>query len=211
MNGFNELALIVTDGGNGAAFDHADWANATVTCEGSPASQFAPPVSLPALVNSHGVTMVDLNGDGRLDLVAANAGSSAVSVWLGNGDATFGTRMDFATGPEPKNVATGDLNGDGRLDLVTANQGGAGSVSVLLANATGDFGYGAAVDYAACTGAHEVAVGDFAADGNADLLVACWGGSVRFLLGTGAGVFQPSFGVIGVCGATFGGRGRLQR
>ena len=112
----------------------------SVTCEGAPQSQFAPPVSLPALVNPHGVKMVDLNGDGRLDLVAANAGSNAVSVWLGNGDATFGTRLDFATGPTPKSVAIGDLNGDGRLDLVTPNQGGA-SVSVLLANATGGFGY----------------------------------------------------------------------
>ena len=30
--GKNELALIVTDGGNGNGWDHADWADAKVTC-----------------------------------------------------------------------------------------------------------------------------------------------------------------------------------
>ena len=55
---------------------------------------------------------VDLNGDGRLDLVAANAGSNAASVWLGNGNGTFGTRVDFPTGPAPKSIAVGDVNRD---------------------------------------------------------------------------------------------------
>ena len=215
VNGFNELALIVTDAEDGPAFDHADWANASVTCDGPPASQFLPPVSLPALVNPHGVTMADLNGDGRLDVLAANAGSSAVSMWPGNGDATFATRMDFAAGPEPKSVTVGDFNGDGRLDLVTANQGGA-SVSVLLADATGGFGYGAAVDYSACTGAHEPAVGDFTGEGIADLIVACWGGSVvSFLRGLGDGTFAPGINyTVGaaphsVVAVDFNGDGRL--
>ena len=191
VNGFNELALIVSDAGNGAAYDHADWANASVTCAGAPQSQFAPPVSLPALVNPHDVKIVDLNADGRLDLVAANAGSNAVSVWLGNGNATFGTRMDLATGPAPKSVAVRDLNGDGRLDLVTPNQNGA-SVSVLLARANGGFGYLAAVDYPACAGTHDVDAGDFTSDGIADLIVACWGGNVvSFLRGIGNGTFAP--------------------
>ena len=215
VNGFNELALIVTDGGNGAFFDHADWANASVTCEGSPGSQFAPPVSLPALVNPHSVRTVDLNGDGRLDLVAANGGSSAASVWLGNGSGSFGTRLDFATGPGPKSVAVGNFNGDGRPDLVTANQAGA-SISVLLANATGGFGYGAAVDYQACTGAHEPAVGDFTGDGIADVIVACWGGSVvSFLRGIGNGTFATRVNfTVGaaphsVVAGDFNGDGRL--
>jgi hypothetical protein len=220
VNGINDLALIVTDAGDGPAFDHADWANASLSCGDTPPpqSQFAPPVSLPALVNPHGVTMADLNGDGRLDLLAADAGSNAVSVWLGNGDGTFGARMDFGTGPEPKSVTVGDFNGDGRLDLVTANQGGAGSVSVLLANTTGDFGYGTAVDYTACAGAHEVAVGEFSvtATGITDLLVACWGeGIARFLFGSGNGTFVSSFGAVtgaaphSVVAADFNGDGRV--
>ena len=147
--------------------------------------------------------------------MAANAGSNAVSVWLGNGNATFGTRMDFATGPTPKSVAVRDLNVDGRLDLVTPNQNAA-SVSVLLARATGGFGYLAAVDYPACFGTHDVDAGDFTSDGIADLIVACWGGSVvSFLRGIGNGTFAPlvnyTVGAVphSVVARDFNGDGRL--
>ena len=213
VNGFNDLALIVTDAGDGPAFDHADWGNASLTCSDAPQSQFGPPVSMPALTNPHGVQLTDVNGDGRLDLLAANAGSNAVSVWLGNGNGTFGGRRDFAVGAEPKNVAVGDFNRDGRPDLVTAHQGAA-SVSVLLANASG--GYNGAVNYAACAGTHEAAVGDFTGDGIADLIVACWGGSVvSFLRGIGNGTFATMVNsAVGaaphsVVAGDFNGDGRL--
>jgi hypothetical protein len=102
--------------------------------------------------NPDSVAVADVNGDGVPDLVTANQnwGSSwsysaepaGISVLLGNGDGTFQTARDFATGPEPYSVAIGDLNGDGRPDLVSANDGffipGGGSVSVLLATATPD-------------------------------------------------------------------------
>src|SRR5262249_19756683 len=32
ISGKNLLQLVVTDGGNGNAYDHADWANARITC-----------------------------------------------------------------------------------------------------------------------------------------------------------------------------------
>lgn len=47
----------------------------------------------------------------------------SVSVLLGNGDGTFGTRTDYAVGRNPIFVALGDLDGDGDLDLATANKG----------------------------------------------------------------------------------------
>jgi hypothetical protein len=187
VGGYSQLRLNVIPGAS-AAFDHADWADAYMNCAGSLDTQLAPPTSLPALTNTHSVRVVDLNRDGRLDLLAANAGSNAASVWLGDLTGGFGARLDVATGPEPKAAVTGDFNRDGRLDLVTANQAGA-SVSVLLATTT-QFGYGAAVDYAACTGAHEPAVGDFNGDDIVDVIVACWGGSVvSFLRGAGNGTF----------------------
>ena len=156
---------------------------------GGGGSLFASAVSLPAGTQTHGVTMIDLNGDGKRDLVAANAATNSASVWLGNGDATFGSRTDFATGLTPKMVAVGDLNRDGKLDLVTPNQDAA-SVSVLLGNGSG--GFGGHVDYAACTGTHEVAVGDLNGDGSPDVIAACWGGSVvSVLLGNGNGTLQP--------------------
>jgi hypothetical protein len=71
--------------------------------------------------NPDAVAMGDLNGDGRLDLAVANAGSNTVSVLLGNGAGGFQAQTQYATGTNPDSVAIGDLNGDGRLDLAVAN------------------------------------------------------------------------------------------
>jgi len=73
----------------------------------------------------------DLNGDGKLDLVAANYGSNDVAVLLGNGDGTFQAAVNFAVGTNPHSVTLADLNGDGKLDVATSNLE-SNTVSVLL-------------------------------------------------------------------------------
>src|SRR5262245_50979889 len=95
--------------------------------------------------SAYSVTIGELNGDGKLDLVTANPFynpsigglGNTVSVQLGNGDGTFGPTTDYGTGNSPISVAIGDLNGDGKPDLATANQD---SVSILLGNGDGTFG-----------------------------------------------------------------------
>ena len=81
--------------------------------------------------NPWGVTLGDLNGDGRLDIVTSNSSADTVSVLLGNGDGTFAAKTDFVTGGNPYSIAAGDFNSDGKLDLAVANQG-ANTVNVLL-------------------------------------------------------------------------------
>jgi len=73
----------------------------------------------------------DFNGDGKLDIAAANAQSDDVSVLLGNGDGTFQAALNFAVGSGPGSVAVGDFNGDGKLDVAVVNHD-SGTVSVLL-------------------------------------------------------------------------------
>jgi FG-GAP-like repeat/Bacterial Ig-like domain (group 2) len=98
-------------------------------------------------------------------------------VLLGNGDGTFQTAVNYATGSGPPSVAIGDLNGDGYPDLVLANYGISpdfqGSVSVLLGNGDGTFQ--PAVNYEAGTSSDSVAIGDLDGDGHPDLVVANWG------------------------------------
>lgn len=137
------------------------------------------------------IAVGDLNGDGRPDVVTANALGDTVGVLLGNGRGGFATRAAFATGEGPVSVAVGDFNGDGRQDLVTANRD-ADTVSVLLGDGHG--GFRARTDFIVGASPTAVAVGDFNADEKLDLVTsnADWSdGAANVLLGDGAGGFAP--------------------
>jgi hypothetical protein len=153
--------------------------------EGRTLPSFLAPVNYPAGVSPVAVVAADVNGDGKLDLVTANAGGNSVTVQLGNGDGTFQATQAYGTGAGPASVAVGDLNGDGKLDVVTANQGD-NTVSVLLGNGDGTFG--AARNYAVGSQPVGVAIGNF--DGKLDIVTANQGdGTVSLLPGNGDGTF----------------------
>jgi large repetitive protein len=94
---------------------------------------------------SDSVAIADVNGDGKPDLIVANAciayvgcSTGAVGVLLGNGDGTFQPAVSYGSGGQTaESVALADLNGDGKLDIVVANQ--SGTVGVLLNNGDGTF------------------------------------------------------------------------
>src|SRR2546428_795657 len=85
------------------------------------------------------VAIGDVSGVGKPDLATANSFSNTVSVLLGNGDGTFGAKVNYGTGRFPSSVAIGDVSGDGKPDLATANYASS-TVSVLLGNGDGTFG-----------------------------------------------------------------------
>jgi hypothetical protein len=154
---------------------------------------FAAPTEIPVLSsNPRSVTLGDLNGDGRLDLVVTYQNSSTASVLLGQGGGTFGPRTDYAvasTAREPGAVAVGDVNGDGHLDLAVACDH-ANSVSVLLGQGDGTFG--ARTDYPVGLVPTSVALGDLDGDGHLDIIATnTEGNSVSVLLGQGNGSFAP--------------------
>jgi hypothetical protein len=133
------------------------------------------------------VTLGDVNGDGRLDIVTANNNSANASVLLGNGDGTFAAQATFATGGNPRSVTVGDVNGDGNLDIITANFGG-DSVSVLLGNGNGTFQTQATF---ATNRPYSVTLGDVNGDGRLDITTASYSSdTARVLLGNGNGTFQ---------------------
>jgi len=83
------------------------------------------------------LVVADLNGDGKLDLIAPVAvstncsGTSFVGAFLGNGDGTFQPALDFDLASAPGWLAVGDFTADTLPDLVLSNNP-ADSVSVLL-------------------------------------------------------------------------------
>src|SRR5438876_58233 len=92
-------------------------------------------------INSESVAAGDFDGDGKLDVAVANAGSNTVSVLLGDGQGRFAAPVTFAVGAQPEFVIAGDFNGDRILDLAVANKG-SGAVTVLLGDGRGNFGTG---------------------------------------------------------------------
>lgn len=139
-----------------------------------------------------------VDGDGKLDLVAV--GFRIATALLGHGDGTFGAGPAFDLPPNPILAALGDLDGDGAMDLVTVSPF---SNVVSVSHGRGDGSFDAAVSFGAGTNAGAAALGDFDLDGRLDIAVPNGDGTVSLLLNrtVGAGPLQAR--------ASLPGRGRI--
>ena len=148
------------------------------------------------------MTAADVNGDGKPDLIVANANDSAVSVLLnttvpGAAKPSFAAQHTFATGSFPVSVTAADVNGDGKPDLIVANFND-NTVSVLLnTTAPGAATPSFAAQQTFATGSFPTSVtaADVNGDGKSDLIVANQNdNTVSVLLNTTApGAATPSF------------------
>ena len=127
----------------------------------APTLQFAAEQTMATAGPSYGITVADVNGDGKGDLIVTNYATSAtIGVMLGNGNGTFGAEQTFATLANPFRVTAADVNGDGQEDLIVI--GAPNAVSILLGNGNGTF---QASQTFAVTAPSSIAVGDFNGDG----------------------------------------------
>jgi len=141
----------------------------------------------------------DFNADGRADFAWVDRDRHDLAVRLRNADGTYGARMSAGFVSEGAEVLlrTADLNGDGRADIIGTLPG---HVFVSLSGADGS--PGPLQTYVASSGAAEIAVADFNADGHAELLAGGTGdissetGLVTYLRGTAGGSFAAPRGVL---------------
>ena len=142
----------------------------------------------------------DVNGDARVDLIVANAGSfpnSTIAIYLnsGNGTTLFSNvpQASFSINFNVRTLALGDFNNDGRRDLIATSSSN-NLVAVFLGAATGVFS--ASTTFAAPVSNALATTGDFNGDGRLDLLLAGAGsngaGAVFTLLGGGNGGFTQA-------------------
>jgi hypothetical protein len=130
------------------------------------------------------LTVADVNGDGRPDLIVENTeccGSvdGVLGVLLGNGDGTFQPVVTYQSGAGGwgTSVAVGDLNGAGKLDVVATDQSAGGNginhglVALLLGNGDGTFQAAQTYDSGGFL-TNSVAIADLNGDGKPDLVVA---------------------------------------
>jgi hypothetical protein len=139
-----------------------------------------------------GVSLGDMNGDGKLDMVVADP-NGEVAVFLGDGHGGFSAGPVVAAGLFPWALALADLNGDGRLDIVTGNVG-TNTLSVVLADGLG--GYAAAISIPAGIQPVSLALGDVNGDGTVDIIAGndnfSGPGSVTVALNDGHGGFSTT-------------------
>ena len=198
-DGVADVAAVNTGGGISVLLN--------TTAPGAVTSSFAAAQPFTAGTSGRSITAADLNGDGRLDLVALSPADGTVLVLFnttapGATTASFTAAQAFATvtgnpGSNPYAVVAADVNGDGRRDLIISNVGSA-SVSVLLNSTVAGSntpGFLAAQGFGVGTNPHGVSAADVDGDGKLDLLVANGAGNTVSVLRntTAPGATTPSF------------------
>jgi uncharacterized repeat protein (TIGR03803 family) len=129
----------------------------------------------------YSISLTDMDGDGKLDIVTANNIGATVSVLRNiiNAPGTisvgsFEAAIDYATGASPLLVRCADVDGDLRPDILTSNDGD-GTVTVLknMISSPGSLiatSFQAKVDFVVGAGPESVAVADIDGDGKPDIL-----------------------------------------
>jgi FG-GAP-like repeat len=141
----------------------------------------------------------DLDGDGLLDLVSADAGARQISIRLQRSGGGFAAAPAVAAGFEPHLVAVGHLDRDGGLDLVATGHDDA-AVHAWLGDGKGRFRSAPGSPFPALEPAgrphnHGLAVGDVDGDRVSDVVTADQSDrSVSVLLGDGRGSLAPAPG-----------------
>ncbi|MCA9542703.1 MAG: VCBS repeat-containing protein, partial [Myxococcales bacterium] len=132
------------------------------------------------LNGSEGAEVGDVNGDGKLDVVAV--GTDFAVVLLGNGDGTFNQQGNFGvSGDYSRGIDLGDLDGDGDLDafVVNAQAGQLNSIfppspdRVFRNDGAGNFSPDPET-YGDNEAGWDVELGDLDGDGDLDAFVANW-------------------------------------
>ncbi|MFO0587372.1 MAG: VCBS repeat-containing protein [Polyangiaceae bacterium] len=144
---------------------------------------FAPRVDYDA--GSRAIAVKDLDGDGALDVVAADNVGNTLDVLSNPGNGTLGPKTSYATSAVPVDVQAADVDGDGASDLIAVLGGGILDVRLQTGNGT----FGPATLRPAMSSAVATFPFDDDGDGDIDLAVAA-DTRVQILHNPGSGQFE---------------------
>ncbi|MCR8561679.1 VCBS repeat-containing protein [Mucilaginibacter sp. BJC16-A38] len=149
-------------------------------------ADFDPKVNFTTGSNPLALTICDIDGDGRPDVITSN-GDKTISILSSTAvnnvisSSSFGAKYDLATGDNPLSIATGDIDGDGKPDIVVVNSNTTVSVYRNLST-NGNISFAPKVDIVINnpTSLKSVIINDLDGDGLPDLAF-CSGGDVNVL------------------------------
>jgi len=126
--------------------------------------------------------------------VTTNLRTSAVSLFINNGDGSFRDGSDYSVQKGPIKVVAGDLDGDKDVDLAVLCFS-ASAVSILLNRGKGSFVVASKYDITGSPA--DLCSGDFNGDGKIDLVTANSNSlNLSILLNKGNGTFAKDVSIL---------------
>ncbi len=172
-DGKEELVVANYDSGNGNSL--SIFRN-TSSNPGSIA--FASRIEVTTGLRPRHVAAGDLDHDGKIDLVVANATDNTISLLRNtsvSGSLSFEDKVDFATGNQPWSVAVGDLDDDNKNDVIVTNSN-SNNISVFRneSSGAGTISLATSQEFESGLAPVFVSLGDLDGDAKLDLAVTNW-------------------------------------
>jgi len=162
-----------------------------------------------ASYTSGAVTLADIDGDGKLDVLLTNFNNNSISIYRNTSTVSsisFGTPYTVSSGTGPAVIVTADFDGDGKVDIAVSNFTGT-TIYVYKNTSSGTtISLGTPLSLAAGSAPNGIAVGDVDGDGKMDIATANYNSAnisvYRNTSSTGSISFatQVNFGTTGSSG-----------
>ena len=138
---------------------------------------FAPKVTYNTGVQPWMITISDIDGDNKSELLVANSQSSDFSLFANNctpGNIAFSFigNANAGGGTSPLYVSVDDLDGDGKIDVTTANFGTSNVTVFKNLSTPGNFAFAVTIQYPTGSFCRSCPIGDIDGDGRPDIVTS---------------------------------------